>query len=148
MIDLIVVHLTLCLSFGLALAVVLVPIYYQFYWIPLVFVVWFYLDSGVKNKGGRCIGWFRRSSIWTYYANYFPSKLIKTVDLPPTTNYLFCAHPHGIIPHGIIVNFATEGAGYAQIFPGLVPHVLTLNAFFLGANFSRFYFECRLWRSQ
>lgn len=35
--------------------------------------------------------------LWRYFASYFPLQLIKTVDLPPTRNYVFACFPHGVI---------------------------------------------------
>eukprot|EP00983_Pelagomonas_calceolata_P015169 482898-Pelagomonas_calceolata.AAC.2 len=32
---------------------------------------------------------------WRHLAEYFPAKLIKTGELDPQRNYIFCAHPHG-----------------------------------------------------
>ena len=92
----------------------------------------------------------RESSIWNCYSRYFPIKLIKTVNLDPTKNYLICVHPHGntikfesliifflkyknqkgLVPYGICTNFGTEATGFKQLFPGLTPHLLTLNMCF------------------
>lgn len=39
-----------------------------------------------------------RSSAWFQnFSDYFPVKIVKTVDLPPTQNYLFGVFPHGVI---------------------------------------------------
>jgi hypothetical protein len=34
------------------------------------------------------------------------------------------------VPHGICTNFATEATGFKRLFPGLTPHLLTLNMCF------------------
>jgi len=62
-------------------------------------------------------------------------------DLPPDRPYLFGYHPHGIIGmyaqfgfglhkadrnRGAFATFATEGTGFSDYFPGILPHLLTL----------------------
>lgn len=32
-----------------------------------------------------------------HFTNYFPIRLVKTVELPPTRNYVFAAFPHGVM---------------------------------------------------
>ena len=74
--------------------------------------------------------WFRRSVIWKYFAEYFPARLHKTHDLPPTRKYIFGYHPHGIISHGAWVAFASEALGFAEKFPGITNSLLTLDSNF------------------
>ena len=74
--------------------------------------------------------WFRRCAIWKYFAEYFPAKLHKTHDLPPTRKYIFGYHPHGIISHGAWVAFASEALGFAEKFPGITNSLLTLDSNF------------------
>ena len=83
-------------------------------------------DYDVCNKGGRRRKPGRTWRIWKHFCNYFPLKLVKTVDLPPDENYLFCVHPHGVMSFSAFGNFATEGTGFTKIFPGLIPHLLVL----------------------
>lgn len=64
--------------------------------------------------------------MWTHLANYFPIKLIKTVDLPPDRNYLFACHPHGVITFGIFAHFDTEATGFQTSFPGIEAKIATL----------------------
>lgn len=59
---------------------------------------------------------------FTLIRDYFPIELIKTADLKPEKNYIFCYHPHGVISLGAISNFATEATGFSEKFPGkLIP---------------------------
>ncbi len=53
--------------------------------------------------------------------------LIKTADLDPEKNYIFCYHPHGVISLGAIANFTTESTGFSRLFPGisLLPSLAT-----------------------
>ncbi|ORY66304.1 diacylglycerol acyltransferase [Pseudomassariella vexata] len=74
--------------------------------------------------------WFRSSYVWDLFAGYFPAKLHKTHDLPPTRKYIFGYHPHGIISHGAWAAFATEALGFAEKFPGITNSLLTLDSNF------------------
>ncbi|OAA68617.1 diacylglycerol acyltransferase [Niveomyces insectorum RCEF 264] len=74
--------------------------------------------------------WFRSLPLWTWFAEYFPARLHKTHDLPPTSRYIFCYHPHGIISHGAWIAFATEALHFAQKFPGITNSLLTLESNF------------------
>ncbi|KAI0840684.1 diacylglycerol acyltransferase-domain-containing protein [Hypoxylon sp. FL0890] len=74
--------------------------------------------------------WFRRSYMWRLFANYFPAKLHKTHNLPPTRKYIFGYHPHGIISHGAWAAFATEALGFSEKFPGITNSLLTLDSNF------------------
>ncbi|NXU98370.1 MOGT2 acyltransferase, partial [Cettia cetti] len=57
-------------------------------------------------------------------------QLIRTVPLQPGRNYIFGFHPHGVLAAGAFGNFCTEATGFAQLFPGLSPHLLTLPCWF------------------
>lgn len=74
--------------------------------------------------------WFRKSYMWRLFAGYFPARLHKTHDLPPTRKYIFGYHPHGIISHGAWAAFATEALGFADKFPGITNSLLTLDSNF------------------
>ncbi|KAI4559762.1 hypothetical protein MJG53_018288 [Ovis ammon polii x Ovis aries] len=54
-------------------------------------------------------------------------QLVKTAELPPDRNYVLGSHPHGIMAVGTICNFATEGTGLSQVFPGLRFSLAVLN---------------------
>ena len=73
---------------------------------------------------------FRRAPLWGFFADYFPARLHKTVDLPPTRKYIFGYHPHGIISHGAFSAFATEALGFSEKFPGITNSLLTLDSNF------------------
>lgn len=73
---------------------------------------------------------FRRLKAWKHFADYFPAKLHKTQDLPPTRKYIFGYHPHGIISHGAFAAFATEALGFSEKFPGITNSLLTLDSNF------------------
>ena len=72
----------------------------------------------------------RGSILWRYFVGYFPIKLIKTTDLDPKRNYLFGNHPHGILCAGAFASFGTDALGFKDKFPGIEPHLLTLQGQF------------------
>ena len=57
-------------------------------------------------------------------------QLVKTAELDPSQNYFTAYHPHGIMGIGTVTNLCTEGTGFSLIFPGIRPHLMTLNMFF------------------
>lgn len=72
----------------------------------------------------------RRSSVWSLFASYFPARLHRSAELPPTRKYIFGYHPHGIISHGAFASFGTEALGFSQLFPGITNTLLTLDSNF------------------
>ena len=63
---------------------------------------------------------------WTYYREFFPLKLVKTAELPSDRKYIFGVHPHGFFSFGAFGVFATDGCGFAKLFPGIRAHLVTL----------------------
>jgi 2-acylglycerol O-acyltransferase 2 len=106
------------------------------FFVPLSYAVYYWRDFDRCEKGGYDVPFVRKLRIWTWFRDYFPVSLIKTSDLDPTRNYLFCAHPHGIMCCGIVCCFATDACSFSEKFPGLTAHCLTLKANFY-APFSR-----------
>ncbi|KAK0413315.1 hypothetical protein QR680_006731 [Steinernema hermaphroditum] len=104
---------------------------------PLVvaYGLWFYFDFDRPAQGSRPSQWLRKLPIWKYFVDYFPMKLVKTVDLDPGRNYILGSHPHGVLCCGVFGNICTEASDISEKFPGLTPYVLTLNG--------QFYFPLR-----
>ncbi|GBE86680.1 Diacylglycerol O-acyltransferase 2B [Sparassis crispa] len=96
----------------------------------VAYLIWaFYVDRSPEN-GGRMSPRFRSSCFWQYFADYYPASMLKTCDLPADRPYVFGYHPHGIIGMGAICTFATESTGFSESFPGISPHLLTLETNF------------------
>lgn len=102
----------------------------RFWYTVLLYLLWMYYDKDTPFRGGRASEWFRNQAVWRYLANYFPIKLIKTVDLPTDQNYLFGYHPHGIMGLGCIMNFCTNSTDFPKLYPGLHSVAATLNSHF------------------
>jgi len=98
-------------------------------WIPLCYAVWWLWDLQVCNRGGRrgrAVHWVRGWKLWQLFRDYFPVKLVRTAPLPPSSNYLVCSHPHGVLCFGASCAFASEACGWADQFQGLTPHITTI----------------------
>ena len=78
------------------------------------------LDQGEHLSSPCPASWGTSISI------YSASSLLQSADLPPDRSYVFGYHPHGIIGVGAVSNFGTEATEFADSFPGLRPHLLTL----------------------
>ncbi|CAG2176490.1 unnamed protein product, partial [Oppiella nova] len=136
-------YLFICI---IILIILIYLLFTKYFIIPLLYFSWVYYDRNVHNQGLN--HWIRRLSIWTYFVNYFPIKLIKTHDLDPRRTYIFACHPHGLMGCSIVANFGTESTGFSHQFPGLTPHILTLPEYLLWMPFKREYwlslgFDCR-----
>lgn len=57
-------------------------------------------------------------------------ELVKTADLPSDKNYIFCVYPHGILAIAAFLNFQTNANKFDDLFPGIDPYFVTLNATF------------------
>ncbi|XP_023339516.1 diacylglycerol O-acyltransferase 2 isoform X3 [Eurytemora carolleeae] len=103
------------------------------WYLTLIYCIYWLWDLRICAKGGRP-DWYvysmRNWSIWSYFISYFPIKLIKTADIPPNKNYIFCSHPHGVLCFGIFGAMGTEGAGFSALFPGIRPRLLSLEGNF------------------
>lgn len=99
----------------------------------LVYFVWMYYDWDTCNKGGRgarWTHWIRNCGWMRNICDYFPVKLVKTTDLEPTRNYLFCCFPHGILSTGVFGAFGSDVLGCKDLFPGLDIRVVVLDQHF------------------
>uniref|UniRef100_UPI0035900FEB 2-acylglycerol O-acyltransferase 2-A-like n=1 Tax=Myxine glutinosa TaxID=7769 RepID=UPI0035900FEB len=122
-------------------AIFVVLLLSRYWWIPALYACWLFLDWETPRRGGRRVEFARHWRIWNLFRDYFPVHLVKTVDLPPNKNYLFCFHPHGVLVAGGFCNFGTEATGFSKIFPGLRPHLLMLPLWFR-VPFFRDYLMC------
>lgn len=125
----VVYHVAIQLSFflsGLPLLLLLTPLC----WLLVIYGIWLFFDWNSPKRGGYAswaTRWWRTQRIQKYFANYFPTYLHKTADLPTGTNYLVISHPHGIYSFGLYTNFATEANGVSEKYPGLNIRIATLS---------------------
>ena len=96
----------------------------------VVYLLWiFKWDDSAWS--GRRRPFMRYWKVWRHFVNYFPVRLIKTHNLDPRGKYIFCYHPHGIIPVGALGNFAMDATGFSRKFPGINIRFLTLSINFV-----------------
>ncbi|KAF7634556.1 Diacylglycerol acyltransferase [Meloidogyne graminicola] len=96
--------------------------------LPLCTLVFY--DFETPARGSRNWSWYKNSSIWEYFASYFPLKLVKTSELPTDRNYIMGCHPHGILSIGAFTHLSTSATGFSEKFPGIKSNILTLNGQF------------------
>ncbi|XP_056450550.1 diacylglycerol O-acyltransferase 2 isoform X1 [Gadus chalcogrammus] len=115
------------LALGLSATVLLIYMFCTDCWlIAAMYTAWLIFDWNTPKQGGRRSSWVRNWTVWTYFRDYFPVRLIKTHDLLPSRNYIFGYHPHGIFCFGAFCNFGTEATSFSKKFPGIKPSLATL----------------------
>jgi 2-acylglycerol O-acyltransferase 2 len=102
------------------------------FWPMLLVYMIYCLSSNAATTGELThrSRFFRGSPLWSLFASYFPARLHRSEELPPTRKYIFGYHPHGIISHGAFAAFGTEALGFSQLFPGITNTLLTLDSNF------------------
>lgn len=62
--------------------------------------------------------WARKWTIWKWFRDYFPIRLVKTTHLDSSKNYMFCYHPHGFIGYVcVVMASALRGVSPPPPFP-------------------------------
>lgn len=89
-----------------------------------------YSSASTSGSLSRRSEFLRSSPVWSLFASYFPARLHRSQELPPTRKYIFGYHPHGIISMGAFAAFSTEALGFSQLFPGIKNTLLTLDSNF------------------
>lgn len=98
----------------------------------LMYVGWMFLLDDEAPRTGRPWWFISRirggymTPIWRLCAEYYPLKLVRSAELPPDRNYMFCLHPHGVFSLTHAINFATNGTGFFDLFPGVRCLLVTL----------------------
>ena len=65
---------------------------------PILIPYLIYLVFSNTHQSGtlrRRSNFFRSLPIWSLFASYFPARLHRSQELPPTRKYIFGYHPHG-----------------------------------------------------
>lgn len=128
--TLVVLFHTLCIALSIStfFFVCAIPLFW-----PIIIPYLIYCMVSKASTSGTMTHrseFFRRSPVWSLFASYFPARLHRTQELPPTRKYIFGYHPHGIISHGAFAAFSTEALGFSQLFPGIKNTLLTLDSNF------------------
>jgi hypothetical protein len=120
--------MTLCFSFFWF--VLAIPLTWPLLVPYLVYVFFFANNHADGTAPYKRSEFLRGLPIWRLYAEYFPIRLHRTVELDPSKNYIFAYHPHGIISHGAFGNFCTDATGFKELFPGIKNTLLTIDSNF------------------
>ncbi|KAG9468360.1 hypothetical protein GDO78_022890 [Eleutherodactylus coqui] len=108
------------LLMGTFFTILLLYLLFTSFWIiPVVYFTWLFNDWDTPVRGGRRSEWVRRWTVWKYFRDYFPIKLVQTAPLSPDRNYVLGCHPHGIFSASSFCNFATEATVFSEIYPGV-----------------------------
>jgi 2-acylglycerol O-acyltransferase 2 len=121
---------TLCIALSVSTFFFLCAI--PLFW-PLLIPYMIYCMASKASTNGMLShrsDFLRGLPFWSLFASYFPARLHRTQELPPTRKYIFGYHPHGIISHGAFAAFGTEALGFSQLFPGIRNTLLTLDSNF------------------
>ncbi|XP_075438056.1 diacylglycerol O-acyltransferase 2-like [Ascaphus truei] len=119
------------LLMGAFFTVLLLYMMFTSYWlVPVIYFSWLLIDWDTTEQGGRRVEWVRRWTVWSYFRDYFPIKLVKTSPLSPDKNYILGCHPHGIMSAGPFCNFSTEAGGFSVLYPGVRPVLAILAGVF------------------
>ncbi|CAI5441046.1 unnamed protein product [Caenorhabditis angaria] len=117
------------LTYPLGIITMLMPfwLFFTFQWhILIIYSIWYFYDADSPKRGGYQSNWVKKWRVNKWFASYFPITLHKTVDFSPDHNYLIGSHPHGIISMAAWCNFATNGTGILEKFPGIRFNLCTL----------------------
>ncbi|KAE8352501.1 diacylglycerol acyltransferase-domain-containing protein [Aspergillus coremiiformis] len=114
---------------GLGYLLLLVPRVRFFVLIYLVYIKYFaqtHTTGTLSLRNDRLRTWW----IYKQYVSYFPLRLYRSAPLSPRKKYIFGYHPHGIALSGATGAFATDTAGFSQLFPGITNTLLMEDSFF------------------
>ncbi|KAM7534417.1 hypothetical protein Aperf_G00000106377 [Anoplocephala perfoliata] len=118
------------------------------FFLGLFYTAYWIVSYNWPNRGGIDSPWFRKLTLWRWAAEYLPAKLVVSdemkawaekfgrvldkngqvsVYLPRNVNYLAGYHPHGSLSFGAMGTYANDSMGFSRTFPGIRPHIATLN---------------------
>ncbi|KAM6907776.1 2-acylglycerol O-acyltransferase 3b [Xenentodon cancila] len=119
------------LFLGVACMILMVYLMFTSLWpLPTLYFAWLVLDWQTPERGGRRTRCVRKWRVWEHFRDFFPVKLVKTVELDPNKNYILGSHPHGIMCVGAFACFSTESCSFKETFPGMRPTLAILAGLF------------------
>ncbi|KAL4706787.1 hypothetical protein ACJJTC_018168 [Scirpophaga incertulas] len=116
---------------GICIYLAIKLLYSDYWFLAILYMIAMLNDIDICHRGGRKFDWVRNWSLWRYYRDYFPLKLVKTADLDPEKNYLFACFPHGVVSTGAFGAFATNALNFYKTFPRMTCNMITLGGHFL-----------------
>ncbi|GAB1285141.1 2-acylglycerol O-acyltransferase 1 [Apodemus speciosus] len=122
--------LTIVLLPQVCLGIMVMLVIYNYWFLYIPYLAWFYYDWRTPEQGGRRWNWVQSWTVWRYFKDYFPMRLIKTQDLDPGHNYIFGFHPHGIFVAGALGHFCTNYSDFKKLFPGFTSYLHVAKTWF------------------
>jgi hypothetical protein len=89
------------------------------YWYVAVAYLTFFCYQLILGVESETNNKHRDSFCFNIIKEYFDMKIIKTCDIPATKNYIFCYHPHGIVPFGMFSALNSNCCGFDELYPGI-----------------------------
>ncbi|CAG9794974.1 unnamed protein product [Diatraea saccharalis] len=99
----------------------------RLWWLDVLYILYaLYNNCSAGFYSHSRSDWYRSWRIWKYCVEYYPIKLVKTVDLDPTKNYLAPSHPHGLLTLSQWLTVSSTAVGFEDTFPGLTAHMVSV----------------------
>jgi hypothetical protein len=102
----------------ISIIIMILSIYFGYWYMLLPYFIYIYLDPRSQH-GAKTSNIHRNNFIFNIVRDYFDMKIIKTCDIPATKNYLFCYHPHGVIPFGMPFGLNSNCCEFDNLYPGI-----------------------------
>ena len=98
----------------------------------MCYFLFIYLDRHTSTTGGRARNHWALSLFpqTLHHVRYFPLKVVKTAELPPTTNYLVGLHPHCPWTINGMHSLSDENPLANELFPNVSRQLVTKPSFF------------------
>ncbi|KXN64613.1 diacylglycerol acyltransferase [Conidiobolus coronatus NRRL 28638] len=101
-----------------SLVIMVLSICFGYWYLLLPYFAYIYMDPRSQN-GAKTSNLHRNNFLLNIIRDYFDMKIIKTCDIPATKNYIFCYHPHGIIPFGMGIGLNSNCCGFDDLYPNI-----------------------------
>jgi hypothetical protein len=99
-------------------AIIILVVYFGYWYVVLAYLLYIFYESR-SGLGAKSPNKHRNSFLFNITKEYFDLKIVKTADIPPTSNYIFCYHPHGIVPFGMYAALYSNSCGFDDLYPGI-----------------------------
>jgi hypothetical protein len=99
-------------------AIIISTICFGYWYLVLAYFIYVYFESR-SGLGAKAPNKHRNSLLFDITKEYFDLKIVKTAEIPPTKNYIFCYHPHGATPFGMYSGLNSNCCGFDDLYPGI-----------------------------
>jgi hypothetical protein len=110
-------------------AIMVLAICFGYWYLVLAYFIYVYFESR-SGLGAKAPNKYRNSLLFDIIKEYFDLKIVKTAEIPPTKNYIFCYHPHGATPFGMHSGLNFSCCGFDDLYPGISLNIKVHSFFF------------------